>query len=239
MMDLKQPDLCILAGNSRVSRDNDGNIVVQAQLRAFDAALHLARQEQDRGRPLPGLSVAFDHQGIFRLQFLTENLTNSQKRRPRLSHLHPSIQQIFLPVAEKYRIPLSAIQAIHEDSARQHLTHTLATQQLPERLIRRMLGVSTDAQESSHKLTCAAITKEYFARAADSRSGQHAYLDVFFEQCAWSENLAYVRGLQLSHLLGVSASIRLNLVDEFGCISQGEWISPRPPEQEIPSFPHA
>nr|WP_310617738.1 hypothetical protein [Pantoea cypripedii] len=238
-MDLKQPGLCILAGNSRASRDTHGNIVVEAQLRAFDAALHLARQVLDSGKPLPGLSVAFDHQGIFRLQFLAENLTNSQKRHPRLSHLHPSIQHIFLPVAEKHRIALSDIHAIHEDSARQHLTHTLNTQELPERLVRRMRSGSVDAPESSQKLTCAAITTEYFARAADNGYGQDSRLEVFFEPCAWSESLAYVRGLQLSHLLGVSASIRLNLVDASGRISQGEWITPRPLEQEMSSAPHA
>lgn len=137
-MTQQESDISILAGNFRVSRDQHGKILIDKQLNAFDAALRLARQCLNNGHALPKLSVAFDHHGIFRLQFLAENLSNTQKRRPRLSHLHPSIQQIFLPITEKYQIALSDIHAIHEDSARQHLAHTLATEAIPERLARRM-----------------------------------------------------------------------------------------------------
>lgn len=137
-MDQQNTDISVLAGNSRVYLNNDAVIVVQAQLHAFDAALRFSRQCLDNGRTLPRLSVAFDHFGIFRLQFLDQNLSNAQKRRPRLSHLHPSIRHIFQPVADRYRIALSDIRAIHEDSARQHLAHTLATADIPEQLTRRM-----------------------------------------------------------------------------------------------------
>jgi hypothetical protein len=222
-------DISILAGNSRVDRNDDGDIIVQAQLHAFDAALRFTRQCLDNGMPQPGLSVAFDHRGIFRLQFLDENLSNAQKRRPRLSQLHPSIRRIFQPVADKYRIALSDIHAIHEDSARQHLIHTLAREDIPERLTRRMLTDPSPTNAGEHqevpgrKLTCAAITKEYFERAA----GDNTLLEVFFEDSDWSDCLAYVRGIQLSHLLGVPAAIRLNLVNDAGEVSQGDRITPR------------
>lgn len=228
-MDQPHSDISILAGNSRVDINDNGDIIVQAQLHAFDAALRFTRHRLDNGMPRPALSVAFDHRGIFRLQFLDENLSNAQKRRPRLSQLHPSIRRIFQPVAEKYRIALSDIQAIHEDSARQHLSHTLAHEDIPERLTRRMLTEppATNAGEhqeaSGRKLTCAAITKEYFERAA----GDNTLLEVFFEDSDWSDSLAYVRGLQLSHLLGMPAAIRLNLVNDAGEVRQGELIVPR------------
>ncbi|MCU5774594.1 hypothetical protein N5923_10895 [Erwiniaceae bacterium BAC15a-03b] len=232
-MDQQDNDISILAGNSRVSRNNNGEIIVQAQLNAFDAALRFTRQCVDNGKPLPRLSVAFDHHGIFRLQFLDENLSNSQKRRPRLNHLHPSIRCIYQPVAEKYRIALSDIHAIHEDSARQHLAHTIASGDIPERLIRRMLtgspapNFSDNHEVSGQKLTCAAITKEYFERASGDHQHPNTLLEVFFENSDWSESLAYVRGLQLSHLLGVQAAIRLNLVNAAGEVSHGEQIAPR------------
>lgn len=71
-MDQQNTHIGILAGNSRVYLDNNGMVAIEAQLNAFDAALRLARQSLDSGNLLPKLSVAFDHLGIFRLQFLTE-----------------------------------------------------------------------------------------------------------------------------------------------------------------------
>ncbi len=236
-MDQQVVDVSVLAGNSRVHRDENSDIVIEAQLKAFDAALRFARQRLDEHGQLPRLSVAFDHRGIFRLQFLAKNLSHGQKRHPRLSHLAPSIQQVFLPLAEEHRIPLSEIRAIHEDSARQHLVHTLATVGVPEMIKRRMLTDMPDEKsrpdDTGHeapvqKLTCAAITKEYFESAAGEQRQQGTVLEVFFEDSAWSRSLAYVRGLQLSHLLGVRADIRLNLVDEAGTVSKGELIPSRP-----------
>ncbi|OCQ54224.1 hypothetical protein Ppb6_00535 [Photorhabdus australis subsp. thailandensis] len=234
-MNQQNTNVSILAGNSRVYLDKDNEIVVEAQLKAFEAALLFARQSQDKCGQLPRISVAFDHHGIFRLQFLTESLTNSQKRNPRLSHLHDAIRKVFLPVVEKYQIPLSEIRVIHEDSARQHLVHTLASGEIPETVTRRMVSKNladskpptSDAsyEAPTQKLTCAAITKEYFERAAGDHKGQDAILEVFFEDCAWSRALAYVRGLQLSHMLGVSTAIRLNLVNEEGDVSKGDIIT--------------
>ncbi|WP_211232374.1 hypothetical protein [Pseudomonas cremoricolorata] len=216
--------LSILAGNSRVFRDAQGVISVQPQLHAFDAALRLACAHLARYQESPRLSVAFDHCGIFRLQFLDEGLSNAQKRRPRLSQLHPVIRDIFQPIADHHGIALSDIWAIHEDSARQHLSHTLASRDLPEALLRKVLVA---ADHDTAKLSCAAITKEYFERALGGPAAGDAQLEVFFEEDAWSARLAYVRGLQLSHLLGVNATIRLNLVSACGEVHCGEAIAPR------------
>ncbi|WP_312681702.1 hypothetical protein [Stenotrophomonas chelatiphaga] len=224
----------ILAGNSRVSLDSDGVIEVQAQLRAFDAALALARGYREAGLPMPRVSVAFDHRGIFRTQFLDDGLSNSQKRRPRLSHLHPAIRTVFEPAATRHQIALGDIHAIREDSARQHLSHTLALGGVPERLVRSMLAGITeppageDPQVPTQRLTCAAITTEYFARAAGDAASGTTLLEVFFEDSAWSGRLAYGRGLQLCHLLGSTSTIRLNLVSDCGVVSQGAWIAPKP-----------
>ena len=226
-------DVSILAGNSRVSRNGEGVIEVQAQLRAFEAALGLARRHREGGLPMPRLSVAFDHRGIFRTQFLDDGLSNSQKRRPRLSHLHPAIRAVFQPAAALHQIPLGDIHAIHEDSARQHLSHTVALGGVPERLVRSMVAAvalppsGEEPQVPTQRLTCAAITTEYFARAAGDAASGTTLLEVFFEESAWSERLAYGRGLQLSHLLGSTSTIRLNLVSDCGAVSQGACIAPK------------
>ncbi|MGV7963176.1 hypothetical protein QPK13_19430 [Photorhabdus tasmaniensis] len=234
-MNQRETNVSILAGNSRVHLNKDNEIVVEAQLKAFEAALLFAKRCQDKCGELPRISVAFDHHGIFRLQFLTENLSNSQKRNPRLSHLHASIMNVFLPVAEKHQIPLCEIRVIHEDSARQHLVHILASGEIPETITRRMVSKTfadgkpptsdVSYEEPTQKLTCAAITKEYFEKAAGDHKGSDAILEVFFEDCAWSRALAYVRGLQLSHMLGVLTAIRLNLVNEEGDVSTGDLIT--------------
>ena len=115
----------ILAGNSRVYFNESNEVTVDCQLMAFDAALSCAKKIQESEGYLPRISVAFDHLGIFRLQFLAEGLTNSQKRNPRLNNLHYSIQELYETVSEKHQIALCEISVIHEDSARQHLVHIL------------------------------------------------------------------------------------------------------------------
>ncbi|MBD2784551.1 hypothetical protein ID858_07505 [Xenorhabdus sp. DI] len=229
---IQETNINILAGNSRVYLDQEDKIVVEAQLKAFEAALILSKKIQDKCGQLPRISIAFDHRGIFRLQFLADNLSNSQKRNPRLSQLHTSIVNVFLPIAEKHQISLGEIRVIHEDSARQHLVHILASEEIPEILKQRMVSKSTSDskpsmsdisyEEPTQKLTCAAITKEYFEKAAGDNKNTDTLLEVFFEDCVWSRALAYVRGLQLSHMLGVSSAIRLNLVSETGDVSQGD-----------------
>ena len=231
MNNLKNEKLSILAGNSRLCVDENGLIFVEAQLKAFEAALKYAKKLKDYNNTLPRISVAFDHHGIFRLQFLDDNLSNSQKRHPRLCHLHPSIQSVFKTISDKYQIGLDEIHAIQEDSARQNLVHTLKSQDIDEAVTKRILfeessDISSNqdslTQEPKQKLTCAGITKEYFERAAGKNQHQSDILEVFYEDCSWSRSLAYARGLQLSHLLGVRSGIRLNLVGSNGTVYQGE-----------------
>jgi len=218
-----------LAGNSRVQIKDDGSILVEPQIRAFRAALKLSRDIACSRGALPKISIAFDHQGIFRLRFLANGLTNSQKRNPRLSNLDPKIVEVFGAAAKEYGVPLSDIRVIHEDSARQHAMHVISAESVPEALLRRMMSQSSSDEKPhgtgcSGKLTCAVITKEYFEKAASDPGAPSSLLEVFFEDCPWSRDLAYVRGLQLSHLLGMDTAIRLNIVDLDGNVTRGQII---------------
>ncbi len=75
-MNQRETNVSILAGNSRVYLNEDSKIVIEAQLKAFEVALIFAKRSQDECGQLPRISVAFDHHGIFRLQFLIENLSD-------------------------------------------------------------------------------------------------------------------------------------------------------------------
>lgn len=225
----------ILAGNSRLDVGMDGSIKIQAQMQAFKAGLlHADKIRRDTGR-LPALSVAFDHKGIFRRQFLRAGLSNSQKRNPSLCHLRPEIVEVFEPAASDLGIPLEHILAIHEDSARTHAEHLLSTMPMPAEVRHRMAVGASEAPvcgvAGGGKITCAAITSEYFCKAMDagdaSTSGQ-AVLEAFFEASPWSEVLVYVRGLQLTHALGMQFGIRLNLVSPDGSVHRGELVRATP-----------
>jgi hypothetical protein len=132
-------EISIMAGNSRVSRDVEtGAITVQAQLAAFRAALSRAVEIKGNSDTLPSISIALDHRGTFRKQFLLDGLTNSQKRHPKLSQLRPEIVAVFQPLTDEFGIPLHAIAVIHEDSARTHASHLIQTSDLPVGLMRLM-----------------------------------------------------------------------------------------------------
>lgn len=92
--------ISILAGNFRVSLNDQNEVEVDCQFFAFEAALRLAKKIQAKENYLPAISVAFDHIGVFRLQFLAKGLTNSQKRHPRLNNLHPVIKEMFYLIQE-------------------------------------------------------------------------------------------------------------------------------------------
>lgn len=236
---LAQPSqISILAGNSRLDIGGDGLIKIEAQLQAFRAALVYANQLRHQIGKLPPVSIAFDHKGIFRRQFLRDGLSNSQKRNPRLCHLRPEIINVFGPLADGLNIPHDHILIIHEDSARTHAEHLLSTQPIPAEVRHRMVTATTERSacgiSNSSKLTCAAITSEYFCKAVDaegSPSATQALLEVFFEASPWSEVLAYVRGLQLTHALGMRFDIRLNLVTPAGAVRRGEVVHAEPEAQ--------
>lgn len=227
----RAPYVSILAGNSRLDIGDDGSIKVEAQSRAFQAGLMRAHEIRRQSGRLPPISIAFDHRGVFRRQFLRDGLSNSQKRNPRLCHLHSDIIDTFGPPAHELGIPLEHILVIHEDSARTHAEHMLSTMPLPAEVRHRMVVAATEhpacGASSAAKITCAAITSEYFCKAADAvgaPSPAPALLDVFFEASPWSEVLAYVRGLQLTHALGMRFGIRLNLVTPAGTVQRGEIV---------------
>jgi hypothetical protein len=226
--------VCILAGNSRLELKEDLSVGVQPQLRAFEAGLSLAGDLLAETGELPMLSVAFDHRGVFRRQFLIPGLSNSQKRHPRLSQLHPDVVAVFEDSAARLGIALEQVLAIHEDSARTQIDHLLETSELPWEIRSRMTGAGDSNADSRPRVTCASITSAYFRAASSIVKEQDVLLEVFFEDTPWSRVLAYVRGLQLAHSLGIAISIRLNLVEDDGTVHRGEIIPCRP--EPLPAY---
>jgi hypothetical protein len=227
--------IAILAGNSRLATAADGSIYVEPQLRAFEAALRCARDTYADTGVLPPISIAFDHKGVFRQHFLVRGLTNSQKRNPRLSQLRPEVLNVFAPILELYGIIAENIFIIHEDSARTHIAHILQTTEISAAIRRRMLADAGEDEKTNAscaltathgpKLTCAAITREYFVKATRDSGTSNVLLEVFFEKAPWSQALAYVRGLQMTHLLGARNAIRLNSIDEDGTMYSSSIIN--------------
>jgi len=233
-------DISILAGNSRVSRDEaTGIITVQPQLAAFKAALLRAAEIRSTTNKLPSISIALDHRGTFRKQFLIDGLTNSQKRHPKLSQLRQEIIDVFQPAADDVGIELSAVAVIHEDSARTHASHIIQTAGLPTGLLRLMKANEDldddDADEDDSldagagipancgvvgnrdvdRVTCAAVTSEYFSSSIDKHS---RILEVFFENDIWSQANVYTRGAIVLQELGSKVQVRLRIVDKSGVV---------------------
>lgn len=220
-------EIAILAGNSRVCLNAfDSSIEVEPQLRAFRAAMQRAVELRDPAYGLPLISVAFDHKGIFKKQFLKDGLTNSQKRRPNLSQLKKEIADVFLPFALENGISLEQIIAIHEDSARAHANHVIETGNCSKHLLHWMRAspkqneddFEQDLLESSDKkptnrITCAAVTSEYFSSSTMSNSKT---LEVFIENDPWSRIEVYIRGARLMQELGSNVIVRIRLVDKYG-----------------------
>ncbi len=231
----RQQFVSIMAGNSRVSRDEDtGIITVQAQLAAFRAALARAVEIQNVTGKFPAVSLALDHRGTFRKQFLLDGLTNSQKRHPKLSQLKPEVVAAFQPVADELGVSLDAIFIIHEDSARTHASHVIQNSNLPAALVRMMKVDQSnddddDEDDAAHpesgscsvgarevdRVTCAAVTSEYFLSSLDRQSG---ILEVFFENDIWSQANVYTRGAVVMRELGNDIEVRLRMVDKSGTV---------------------
>lgn len=240
---LTQSSISILAGNSRLDIDESGRVKIEAQYQAFRAALVHADEIRRQTGKLPPLSIAFDHKGVFRRQFLRDGLSNSQKRNPRLCHLRAEIIDVFGPLAEELQIPTEHILAIHEDSARTHAAHVLNTMSMPTDVRHRMAVPAAErptcGASGGSKITCAAITSEYFCKAVDANGASaapQALLEVFFEASPWSEVLAYVRGLQLTHALGMQFGIRLNLVTPEGTLRRGQIVYAAPEPHVSPAL---
>jgi hypothetical protein len=168
---------------------------------------------------------------VFRKQFLANGLTNSQKQHPRLSQLRHEIVNILAPIAAEFGISMTDIGAIHEDSARTHASHTLKMNNLPVDVIRIMEVKNTDLDDedtephltcaagSNSRVTCAAVTSEYFMR---SMTVESEVLEVFIENDLWSQINVYVRGATLVERMGSTARIRLHLVDKNGRVFGGK-----------------
>jgi hypothetical protein len=207
-------------------------VVVETQLRAFQAGLTRARQIYRQTGVLPPISIAFDHKGIFRKQFVAEGLSNSQKRNPRLSQLHTDITDVFLEVSDRIGIDLEHVFVLHEDSAKTYLSYLREQGQIPIGLVRRVFASVEDEGGFRVKATCAGITAAYFRKAAelseqpDDESPDEPVLEVFFENDPWSSTSVYIRGLLLAHELGVQQAIRLHLAMACGNIVSGKIARP-------------
>jgi len=228
----------ILAGNSRLNIANDGTVEIDAQLRAFEAGIRLADHIRNLTGTLPAVSIAFDHKGVFRKQFLRDGLTNRQKRNPKLSQLRNCIVEVFEGVAAMYNVSVSDVFVIHEDSAKFHAAHLVEHANLQPDIIRRVTkeqivdsaSITSSCSLLSGGISCAAITTEYFRKAFQRPCGQDdgtsSLLEVFFEESPWSTISVYSRGLQLAHLVGINCAMRLNMVAEDGGIRSGMAIQP-------------
>jgi hypothetical protein len=190
----------IFAGHSRLDVTPDGSIKIDAQMRAFKAALIHADAVRHQTGVLPRVSIAFSHRGAFRRQFVRVGL-GSHPHPLRLCHLRTEIITTFASVADALHIPLEHILVIHEDAARTHAELAVNTSTLP-----------------------AVVASEYFCSAMgeDASEPDHTVLEVFFEPSPWSEVPTYVRGLKLTHALGKAFGIRLNLVTPEGAVRHGE-----------------
>ncbi|MBA9076556.1 hypothetical protein [Rufibacter quisquiliarum] len=221
----REVNISIFAGNSRVSLDETNRILVEPQLMAFDAALKRASDLRMQVNSLPYISIAFDHKGIFRKQFLKSGLTNSQKRHPKLSQLTHEIVTLFEPYALKYAIALSDITVIHEDSARMHASYIIETGNHPQELLHWMqasvesldeddkVDVEDSTTHNTNRVTCALVTSEYFASSVKNSTRS---LEVFFENDPWSRVSVYVRGVKLMEGLGRDIKVKLLLVSKQG-----------------------
>jgi hypothetical protein len=231
----EQGHVAILAGNSRVAMDVHGHIVVEPQLQAFRAAISLAVQCNDAGVPCR-VSLALDHKGIFRKQFLKDGLSNSAKRNPRLSQLKSEIVEVFAPIMVGTGVPLESVFIIHEDSARTHASHLVQSGECPSHLTRWMTvkpqnedededagagscGIGTGncsyGTRDVDRVTCAAVTAEYYAKALSA--DHHAQrLEVFIENDPWSSIGVFVRGAALLNAMGSTVPLHLNLVQKDG-----------------------
>ncbi len=217
---------CLLAGNSRISCDNNVPIL-EPQLAAFGAAVrHATRLEALRGCNV-NVSVAFDHKGVFRKQFLRDGLSNSRKRHPRLIDLLPEFSFPFVDIANKIGFSAERIFVLHEDSAKTHIEHLTSNALVSESMAVKMIvetAVGSGNACGIGKATCAAITAEYYRaalRAASSDNDENAILEVYIESDPWTLPATYVRGVTLAHKLKIRAGIRLNLVTRDGQVTSG------------------
>lgn len=231
-------NVCILAGNSRLDVNEDQSIKVESQLHAFSAGLTFADLlRQERGE-LPSVSIGFDHKGTFRKHFLADGLSRSQKRYPRLSNLCNDVTAVYEQAAREVNVPLEHIMVIPEDSARTRMTNQLEKIELPPEIRNRLVVAIAPPQDETPnactigdvtrtKINCNAMTVEYFRRAAHEKEGlggSDTLLEIFFEDDLWSRVNAWMRGLQLTHILGESFAMRLNLVDASGAVRPGQIV---------------
>jgi len=222
---------CFLAGNSRVSIE-DKFPVVEPQLLAFRAAVNDANRRKEQFGTDIFVSVAFDHKGVFRKQFLKNGLPNSRKRHPKLTDLLPQFSGPFIESASQLGFDAASISALHEDSAKTHISYLTSNDLVPDSIKARMVASESSDEHGDSceigKTTCASITAEYYRSAVRpvSHVAGASLLEVYIELDPWSVPAIYGRGIALAHRLGISAAIRLNIVSKSGAIASGAIAPP-------------
>ena len=140
------------------------------------------------------------------------------------------VSDYFDELARPFGISLKDVHVIHEDSAKEKLSHLLRSGQLDEEIARHVFTNSEEAtcSVSNHdgpKPNCAGITMEYCRKAIVSPSKtEKPFLDVFIEEAPWTDLSVYMRGLELMRKQCPSALLRLNLVYDNGEVSTGEIV---------------
>lgn len=234
----------VLAGYARVSTQDDGKIAVEAQLRAFRAALQFAHEYFLSTGDQLSLSLGFDHRGSFRKQFVAKDASNRQRRNPTLRDLHPQIVQTFGRIAEEFGIDISTIAVLPQDSARTRITQALLGSGRSVRELRGLIAFpadhtdigkacehvdETEGDSLAPKATCAALVLEDYKLAVKGRtaSEDQSRLEVFLEECTWNPTDLFVKAIQYGTKIGMDLAVRLHLVSKSGKVSSGRWSAIR------------
>ncbi len=95
--------LAIMAGNPKVELLDNGDVSIDSQLLAFEAAMKIVQKCRNQVKKI---AVVFDHKGLFRDQFFDKTVSYPSKKaiyhakkHLRLSALHPTIQETYKEVA--------------------------------------------------------------------------------------------------------------------------------------------
>jgi len=233
--------VAIIAGNSRVDLQPKSELLsVEPQIFAFRAGLALSQQYSQAGIQSV-VSLAMDHKGVFRKSFLCEGLSNSAKRNPRLSQLHPEVARVFTQETGSHGPSAQSIRIMAEDSARTHALHVVNSGLCPSYLKRWMTVPSDSPPKStpagtcgalgktcgngssspSERVTCAAVTAEYYAKALKLANADT--LEVCIQNDPWTKLSVFIRGAALLRAMGSQATIRLHCALPSGEVWTGKW----------------
>ncbi|HRY91281.1 MAG TPA: hypothetical protein P5229_02985 [Candidatus Gracilibacteria bacterium] len=169
------PKISIMAGNPKVEMDENGQLQIDPQLKAFEEAMKIVSDCRDQ---ISKIVLLFDHPGLFKKQFLDTTLDFGSKKKNKkafehlkLSHLLPEIRNAYAPLAAKYGVALDQISVLTEDRCRLIIMSQPMDMENKKRCFsRRIKGRSCDQAScgipdpddneivEGDKVNCAAIT---------------------------------------------------------------------------------